>query len=194
MRKKQKQYRTAAFVLVVAALLFAGTGFTLKATSTTGFCLSCHEMRVYEEELRFSPHAADAGGRPIACSQCHIPAEFGPRYMAVKTYSGMKDLFTHFTAQPEPLRRAALQPVARRFMDDANCLACHGDLYKNARGNGPVTEIALIAHDAYLGKNGQAKSNCAGCHTNLAHLPEFDRRYAVNKKFAQRMQNKEALR
>jgi nitrate/TMAO reductase-like tetraheme cytochrome c subunit len=194
MGNKQNKYRIATVAFIVVVLLIVGTGFTFKATSGTAFCLSCHEMSVLEEELRYSPHAKDADGQPISCSQCHLPAGFGPRYVAAKTYSGLKDVFIHFTEHPETLHRAALQPVARRFVDDANCLACHNDLAKNAKGDGANSEIGLLAHDAYLGKNGQAKSNCVGCHNNLAHLPEFDRRYDVNKDFALRIQNKEALR
>ncbi|MDR2825169.1 MAG: NapC/NirT family cytochrome c [Deltaproteobacteria bacterium] len=194
MGKKQNKYRLATIAFIVAVLLLVGTGFTFKATSSTAFCLSCHEMSVLEEELRYSPHAKDAAGQPISCSQCHLPAGIGPRYVAAKTYSGLKDVFIHFTEHPETLPRAALQPAARRFVDDANCMACHNDLSKNAKGIGANSEIGLIAHAAYLGKNGQAKSNCVGCHNNLAHLPEFDRRYDVNRDFTLRIQNKEALR
>ncbi|MDR2056057.1 MAG: cytochrome C, partial [Desulfovibrio sp.] len=68
------------------------------------------------------------------------------------------------------------------------------DLYKDAKGEKGISEIGGISHDAYLGKNGQAKSNCAGCHANTAHLPEFDRRLDVNRDFAGRIRNKEALR
>jgi cytochrome c-type protein NapC len=67
-------------------------------------------------------------------------------------------------------------------MDD-NCLVCHQDLYKNVKSE-PISEIGKLCHDAYLGKNGETGSRCAGCHQNLAHLPEFDRRYLVNAKFA----------
>jgi hypothetical protein len=73
--------------------------------------------------------------------------------------------------------------VARRFQMDQNCLACHQDLSQNVKGE-PISEIGKFAHDAYLGKNGETGSRCAGCHQNLAHLPEFDRRYLVNAKFA----------
>ena len=43
-------------------------------SSRTEFCLSCHEMRVYQDELMLSPHAKDAQGKAIGCSQCHIPS------------------------------------------------------------------------------------------------------------------------
>ena len=195
MVEKRKQYRMAALALGLFAVFCAVTGYALKATSTMEFCATtCHEMKIYEEELRYSAHAKDADGNPITCSQCHIPQGFGPDYLAVKTYSGVKDLFVHFVYAPDRLDRAAEQPVARRFIDDDNCLKCHADLYKDAKNEKPISPLGKLAHDAYLGKNGQAKSNCAGCHINMAHLPEFDRRLDVNKAFAERLEKKEALR
>jgi nitrate/TMAO reductase-like tetraheme cytochrome c subunit len=151
-------------------------------------------MAVYRTELGSSAHALDKEGNEIGCARCHIPAGFGPRYMAVKIRSGVKDVFVHLVRAPASLDRAGLQAVARRFADDDNCRACHADLYKDARGEKEISEIGGISHDAYLGKNGQAKSNCAGCHANIAHLPEFDRRLEVNRAFADRIRNKEALR
>ena len=195
MGKQRNTYRTAAILGALAVLVCAGTGIALYATSTMAFCSSaCHEMELYAEELRYSPHAKDVDGKIIACNQCHIPVGFGPKYFAVKTYSGLKDVFVHVTERPDSLNRVELQPVARRFVDDDNCLKCHEDLYKDAKGEKPISELGKISHDAYLGKNGQAKSNCAGCHVNMAHLPEFDRRLEVNKAFAERIEKKEALR
>lgn len=195
MVEKRNSYRTLALVLGLVVVFCAVTGYALKATSTMEFCATtCHEMKIYEEELRYSSHAKDADGKPIACNQCHIPGGFGPKYLAVKTYSGLKDVFVHFVDAPESLDRAAVQPVARRFIDDGNCLKCHEDLYKDAKNEKPISELGKLAHDAYLGKNGQAKSNCAGCHINMAHLPAFDRRLDVNKAFAERLEKKEALR
>ena len=59
-------------VIFVACVALAGGGVAY--TSSTDFCLSCHEMRVYQEEMRFSSHAKDAQGQAIGCRQCHIPS------------------------------------------------------------------------------------------------------------------------
>ncbi|MDL2316200.1 NapC/NirT family cytochrome c [Desulfovibrio sp. OttesenSCG-928-A18] len=195
MGEKKTNYRLAAVILGGVVVLCAVSAFALQATSTYEFCsATCHEMNVHAEELRFSSHAKDKDGKRIDCVQCHIPAGFGPRYFSVKTYSGLKDLYVHFFGDPDNLYRAELQPVARRFIDDANCLACHADLSLDAKGEKPISAIGKLAHDAYQGKNGQARSNCAGCHINLAHLPEFDRRLTVNTEFTSRILHKEALR
>lgn len=194
MDEKKNSFRLALTGGIVLVLFLAVTAYGLKATSTVEFCTSCHEMKVHAEELKYSTHAKDADGKPIICSDCHIPAGYGPRYLSVKIYSGLKDLYVHYTEQPDSINRAEQQLVARRFVDDANCLRCHEDLYKDAKGEKAISLEGKLAHDAYLGKNGQARSNCAGCHINVAHLPEFDRRLDVNKEFARRIQKQEAYR
>jgi Nitrate/TMAO reductases, membrane-bound tetraheme cytochrome c subunit len=193
MAEKRRQYR-AVFLVLSFFVVFGGGMYALHATSATDFCLSCHEMRPYANEQRFSSHAKDKNGNEIGCSQCHIPQGMGPRFLAVKMYSGFKDVAVHFWSKPDRIHRVRAQEVARRFVDDANCLACHADLYKNAGENAPVSDYGRLAHDAYLGKNGTTKRNCVGCHINLAHLPEFDRRLRVNEAFASRLPQEEEKR
>ena len=64
-------------------------------SSRTEFCLSCHEMRVYQDELMLSPHAKDAQGKAIGCSQCHIPSGNLARMLGAKAWMGIKDLWVH---------------------------------------------------------------------------------------------------
>ena len=174
----------AIAVVAVGCMALAGG---VAYTSRTEFCLSCHEMRVYQDELRLSSHAKDAQGKEIGCAQCHIPAGGILRMLGAKAWMGAIDLWVHNIDGGANLNRAAMQPVARRFTDDANCLACHEDMLRNAKNDGPISEEGKLAHENYQGKNGQARSNCVGCHRNLAHLPVFDERIPVNMKFAQKI-------
>ena len=191
MAETRRQYRAAALGFGLFVVLCGIAGYALHATSSTEFCMSCHEMTPYRKELRFSSHAKDKDGKEIGCPQCHLPLGAGPRFLAVKMYSGIKDFAVHHWSKPAGLNRAQAQAAARRFVDDANCLACHQDLSKNAKNDAPVSAYGRLAHDAYLGKNGAAKRNCAGCHINLAHLPPFDRRLAVNATFTARLLQEE---
>ncbi len=191
MSKPSSSIRPAIWVLLFCVVFLAVSAYSLHATSSQEFCLSCHEMEPYAKEIKFSSHAKDKDGKPIACDQCHSPVGLGPRFVAVKIYSGVKDLAVHTVTRPDKLDRLAHQPTARRFIDDANCLACHADLYKDAKGEKNISEVGRLAHDAYLNKNGNTKSNCAGCHINLAHLPEFDQRLEVNAAFKSRLLKEE---
>lgn len=187
-RTSKKVWIAAA---VLGGLIISGT-WGVKATSTTAFCLSCHEMAVQQHELERSPHAKDAQGKQISCAQCHLPSASIVRMLGAKAWMGTKDLWVHTASGGEvELNRRELQPAARRFVDDANCRACHGDLTRNAKNDGPISEYGRLAHDNYLGKNGQSRSGCAGCHRNVAHLPPQDRHYDVNAGFAEKLSKEE---
>ena len=184
MSLRRKRFWVAGIVVLVCLL---GTGVVAMETQKSSFCLSCHEMQPYQKELEASPHAKDAKGQAIGCSQCHVPSTNIVRMLTAKSYLGAKDMWVHYIDGPVALNRAAMQPVARRFVDDANCRACHDDLAKNAKNDGPVSAEGKLAHEAYLGANGQARSGCAGCHANMGHLPPFDERIPRNAKFLSKL-------
>ena len=182
-------YPAKALVMggVILVVCIVAGSWGVSVTSRDKFCLSCHEMQVYKDELRLSSHAVDIKGKEIGCSQCHIPADGLFRMLGAKVWLGLKDLWVHNTEQDLHLNRAAMQASARRFTADANCQACHEDMYKDARGEKAISQEGKLAHDNYLGKNGQARSGCVGCHQNLAHLPAFDARLPRNHAFAQKL-------
>ncbi len=175
-----------ATVIVVALVLIGVTAFAFQATSSTDFCASCHEMKRHRTELKFSPHAMDAEKQPIACVQCHLPNSFGPKYVAIKTYLGVKDVLVHTFGDEDDFYRAELQVTARTFIDDESCRACHEDMMKTTKDK-PISIEGKLAHESYLGKNGCTNRGCANCHHNTAHLPDFDRRYVVNADFAAKL-------
>ncbi len=180
------------WVVAIIILFASASGYVMSATSSMEFCSEkCHEMGIYAEEMKYSVHAKDHDGNPITCANCHIPVDSIVDYTMVKAYSGIKDVYVHNFGDPDNLNRLELKHAARPFVSDANCMKCHTDLYKTADKKNDISELGKIAHNAYLGKDGQAKSKCVGCHTNIAHLPDFDTRYTVNKEFADRLANKE---
>lgn len=179
---KLKWIFISAGALAVLAFL---ASIPMKRTSTTDYCMSCHELKTHKVELEKSSHAVDKDKNPIECSQCHIPNEFGLKYLAVKLM-GIKDVWVHNFGDPDNFDRRRLQITARRFIQDDNCRACHQDLFKTTKDE-KISEIGRLAHEAYLGKNGNTKKGCAGCHLNMAHLPDFDRRYEFNAEFAKNL-------
>ncbi|MHC1710764.1 MAG: cytochrome c3 family protein [Solidesulfovibrio sp.] len=189
--RKEKHGALMKKSLFVAAICLIGTitwasSYTIKKTSTTEFCLSCHEMETHGFELKRSSHAVDKDKNPISCVQCHMPPDMGLDYLVVKSYLGVRDAAVHLFGDTQDLDRRGMQLVARRFVTDANCQACHADLMKNVKGL-PISPEGKKAHEAWLGKDGNARRSCAGCHTNMAHLPIFDRRYAVNTTFVAKL-------
>ncbi len=169
---------------VVAAMAFL-ISIPMERTSRTEYCVSCHELKPHKAELEKSSHAVDKDKKAIGCAQCHIPNGFGLKYLAVKMM-GIKDVWVHKFGDPENFDRRRLQHVARRYVQDDNCRACHEDLFKTTKGE-KISEVGRLAHEAFLGKNGTTKKGCAGCHPNMAHLPKFDRRYPFNAEFAKNL-------
>ena len=175
---------------LVIAVIIIFMSISMARTSTTEYCTSCHEMQKYKDELEKSSHAVDKDKNPIQCYQCHIPQGIGPKYLSVKIFLGMKDLFIHNFGDPENLDRRKMQEIGRRFIPDENCLVCHQDLNKDVKDK-KISEVGRLCHEAYEGQNGTTKRGCAGCHFNMAHLPSFDRRFFFNAEFAKRLPLKE---
>ena len=186
--KTSRKFSFKILIIIVAGivLFIAAASVSMSMTSRTEFCMSCHEMERYKEELEKSSHAVDKDNNPIQCRQCHVPLSVGPKYLTVKTYVGMKDLIVSNFGDPTNLDRRQMQGVARKFMSDENCRACHEDLMKNTKDE-DLSKIGQLCHEAYLSKNGNTTRRCAGCHFNMAHLPKFDRRYFFNEEFAKRL-------
>lgn len=182
--------KVKVILLIVCVACLAAISLTMAKTSSTDYCISCHEMAVYKDELQKSSHAVTKEKTAVECRDCHIPESFGGRYLIVKTVLGMKDVFTHYFGDPENLNRREMQDIARRFVPDENCRKCHQDLTRDTEEKA-LSEIGKLSHEAYLGENGQTRRGCAGCHFNMAHLPEFDRRYTFNAEFAKNLPLKE---
>ena len=119
----------AATVLV--ALVLAGTAIGVHVTSSTSFCLSCHEMRVHQQELALSPHAQDARGNAIECVQCHIPSTNIVRMLSAKTWLGTKDLWVHAKndgAISEYGRLAHDNYLDKNGSSRSGCAGCHRNI------------------------------------------------------------------
>ena len=65
--------------LFAAGIIFwGGFNWTLEATNTERFCISCHEMQenVYKE-YQSTVHYSNRTGVRATCPDCHVPREIG---------------------------------------------------------------------------------------------------------------------
>ncbi len=173
----------AAMLLVAAwcSLAAAADKAPAKARPVVEECKRCHDVAMYQRELQASPHALDKDKKPITCDQCHH-FHFNP----LTSYYARDEYYDKKIFPPGSFDRRKMQATARKSMQAAKCQACHKDLYKNAKGE-PISEIGRLCHDAFLGKNGETRRTCAGCHINIAHLPPFDRERPFNAGFAKKL-------
>ena len=144
-------------------------------------CKRCHDVKMYLFELKNSVHAVDKDKKEISCDQCH---HF--HYSPLTSYYARDEYYDKKIFEPGTFDRRKMQANARKSIEAEKCQACHKDLYKNIK-NEPISEIGRLSHDAFLGKNGETRRTCAGCHINMAHLPEFDRYLEVNAEFAEKV-------
>lgn len=138
---------------------------SLHYSSTPGFCMSCHEMRVVGEQgwMR-SPHYRNGSGVVAECGDCHIPPETELYSMVwVKSRDGLKDVAVHLFGESDPhkVEWDRLRQSARDKIHDSSCLSCH----KNITGKGLPLKV-IMAHREYQRMD---ELNCVHCHTTEFH-------------------------
>lgn len=178
-----KKITIAAVFLGVASglMVWAGPAASAADRPAVEECMRCHDVKTYQHELKYSPHAVDKNKKVISCEQCH-DTHFNP----VTAYYARDEYFDKKIFEPGAFDRRRMQDNVRESVPSKKCLACHEDLSKNAKGE-PISEIGQLCHDAFEGKNGSTNKNCAGCHINIAHLPEFDQNLTINAEYAKRL-------
>ncbi len=149
-------------------------------------CKRCHDVALYERELKSSPHAVDKDNKPISCEQCH---QF--HYSPLTSYYARNEYYDKKIFEPGAFDRRKLQANARNGILNEKCQECHKDLSLNAKGK-KISQFGQLCHDAFLGTNGMTRKNCAGCHINMGHLPEFDRDLQINAEFVKKLAESEA--
>jgi cytochrome c-type protein NapC len=156
---EQRWGRIALLAGVVAVpVLSSGAGLTygVRESSTTRFCLSCHEMQPYGKSLfadnRRALSATHYQNRLIdrerTCYGCH--ADYGLFGDLQAKVNGLRHVWAHYSGRiPEKI--ALYQPYGT-----ANCLKCHDDgrRFQEAAG-----------HAAVLGELVEGRRSCLACHT-----------------------------
>lgn len=146
---------------------------TMHATSSTEFCLSCHELQLnIGYEYVTTSHAENARGIFVECKDCHIPKPFVPKM--IRKVQALREVYHHLTGMidtPEKFEEHRFAMASRTWEamienDSRECRSCHkADLWDlDAQ-----SEKARDLHRAAL-RNGKT---CISCHKGVAHsLPE----------------------
>jgi cytochrome c-type protein NapC len=147
--------------------------FTLHATSTQVFCVSCHEMQIPLVRLQATAHADNRHGLVAECADCHIPAAMGPKL--VRKIVAAREVWGHFMGTIDtPEAYAAYRPVmqarerARMVANDsAECRGCHNtELWDLAA----QSSVAKKQHQTLPGSD----KTCINCHEGVAHPLPLD--------------------
>lgn len=157
-------------ILLLAAGFLIGLGFFLLSagafsySSSTDFCISCHEMRIVAEQgWMHSPHFKNPHGVVAQCSDCHIP----PQLLSMiwtKTRDGLKDVLIHTFGESDPYKMDwdELSVSVREKISDSSCMRCHSNLTPPG-----ASMKTLKAHREYLRM--EIKKRCLDCHRDSFH-------------------------
>ncbi len=168
-------------VFLGLAMSFGATFVSAADRPPVEECMRCHDVKMYQHELKNSSHAFDKDKKEISCEQCHVF-----HFNSLTEYYARDDYYDKKIFQPGAFDRRKLQGNARQTDLTAKCQACHKDLTKNVKDE-PISLIGGLAHNAFLGKNGTTRKTCQGCHINIAHLPVFDADLMLRTEFAKKL-------
>lgn len=168
--------RWSVFTLLVTGAVLGLVGviafdYSMEATGTEEFCISCHEMEAnaYASVKQTSHFHNQTGVRPT-CADCHLPKPFVPKM--IRKVEAAREVWGHWTGIIDtPEKYAAHAPamkareVARlKANDSAECRNCHDVIQ---------TDFSLQSAKArrYHQALEHKDKTCIDCHKGIAHGP-----------------------
>jgi len=153
-------------LLGLPLLLSAGNfSFGVHESSTTHFCLSCHEMQRHGKSLFADNRQALAAvhyqnrlvDRETICYSCHKDyALFGD---VTAKLNGLRHVWAHYVAGV-PEKIALYKPYP-----NSNCLHCHDDSRRFVDG---------VAHRPLLSALYAGTTSCLSCHRTVHDMAKVD--------------------
>lgn len=147
-----------------------GLGFDafLGHTSTSTFCLSCHEMQTMQEELSQTVHFRNRSGVRVGCGDCHVPPKQPDKLIA--KILALDDIYAHLvgtidTPEKFEARRMVMAEkvwTAMREDSSAGCRTCHSfeAMAFEAQSSRPRRK-----HNQAI----ESGKTCIDCHKGIAH-------------------------
>ena len=155
--------------MVIGVAAFATFDGVMHYTSSEEFCgQSCHEMETPRKALEQTAHSSNSHGVGVACADCHIPREFGPKML--RKIEASREVWGHWTGIIDtPEKYAAHRPAMRerelrriRANDSQECRNCH----QLERMDFAAQERAVRRYHRGMESRGKT---CIDCHEGLAH-------------------------
>lgn len=155
---------------VVGLLTFE---FSLSATSTEEFCVSCHEMQIPYEQLKKTSHYNNRSGVRATCSDCHVPHEFLPKMVrkieAARevwgTITGIIDTPEKYIAHTPAMKAREIARIEAN--DSQECRNCHEAQHM-------LSVIQSTKAQRYHRALQNGRKTCIDCHAGIAHPDNSD--------------------
>ena len=159
-------------VVFTSGILFWGAfNWSLEASNTESFCISCHEMREYiYPDYRKSSHYANDSGVRATCPDCHVPRNWINKI--VRKVGATNELYHKLIGSintrgkfiDKRMELAGFVWDAMAANDSLECRNCHELTFMDK------DQINIIP--AHL-RAKEKDLTCIDCHMGIAHeLPE----------------------
>ena len=160
-------------VFTVTSIFWIGFHYSMDATNTEEFCISCHEMEKFVfEEYKQTIHYSNRTGVRATCPDCHVPKEWQHKIVRkIQSTNEMMHKLLGSIDTPEKYEAKRLQLAERVWAnmqetDSRECRNCHGFKFMDFSKQG---EDAADTHPDAL----ESDMTCIDCHKGIAHkLPE----------------------
>lgn len=160
-------------IFTVSSIFWIGFHYSMDATNTEEFCISCHEMENFVfEEYKQTIHYSNRTGVRATCPDCHVPREW--RHKIARKIQSSNEIMHKIlgsidTPEKYEAKRLALAEKVWANMqktDSRECRNCHGFKFMDFSKQG---EDAADTHPEAL----DADMTCIDCHRGIAHkLPK----------------------
>ena len=160
-------------IFTVTSIFWIGFHYSMDATNTEEFCISCHEMENFVfEEYKQTSHYSNRTGVRATCPDCHVPKEW--QHKVVRKIQSTNEILHKLLGSidtPEKYEAKRLQLAEKVWAnmqetDSRECRNCHGFQFMDFSKQG---EDAADIHPDAL----ESDMTCIDCHKGIAHkLPE----------------------
>ena len=151
----------AGITFLFLSISYCTTLWSFHYSSSTEFCISCHEMEKPYQQYKNSKHYSNGFGIVAECADCHLPPGSFSKWSA-KVQQGVKDAIFHVLLEPDEIDHEQWRHRAVKNIPSEACRTCHKNLLPPGLPRG-----GFLAHRAFL--RGDVKGTCLKCHNNLVH-------------------------
>lgn len=173
---------TVGALFAAGIIFWGGFNWTLEATNTEKFCISCHEMQenVYKE-YQSTVHYSNRTGVRATCPDCHVPRDWTHKIVrkirasneVLHKVLGSIDTPEKFNAKR--LELAQHEWARMKETDSRECRNCH---HYDSMDFAEQGRRANARHSKGFAEG----KTCIDCHKGIAHaLPPIDQSVGMAK-------------
>lgn len=167
MKRPKKLIGSIFFVgLIIGVFFIYGGEKVLSYTSTDEYCVSCHIHPQADDAWKKSTHFYNKSGVKVHCVECHLPPKGSFKYLAVKTKTGLKDLYGFYFKDSASFNWQAKRELehAVKIVYNESCVKCHQTLFSKG-----LSAEGGTAHLYYEKNAEKLKLHCINCHQYIGH-------------------------